>query len=471
VEEDRISLPKPKRTPLPVPEVFGEWLDDQFSWGKTRRVLMLEGYGENWKRPKIDIVIATACHADINTVQLKTFHRILLLKAIASEYSVEPVVYVMALRDIARGVDRGRIRERVSETLKFLTEVFQPLGIQVSTIVDRAKIQKDVQSFLSIFDFNRSLENILKQMETPEKLSGTEVFGTKRTPLTTLEKELLRIYLFERKMFEKEAKEFPYISWGLESLSELNVSYNIYDESNAGAAILRKLVSIENDREYPGTIVLPDPLTISGENMRYQVQQRDLNPSETLFVSDSYADIKRKIVDRERVSNNFLDYMVKGIVVPFFQSKKREAGSANNLSMKTEANYRAKRQHVMKLYWEFIKPYYDSIERITGFHEGLFVQDEFTEQVFDKLGSKRNRLILQKIASHYERFRNGITVEQLSKQMGMEEKQKRSLYRNLNDLADGGLVMVVQEGKKLKKYYVFGKKSVIQIRWHLTQND
>lgn len=61
--------------------------------------------------------------------------------------------------------------------------------------------------------------------------------------------------------------------------------------------------------------------------MRY-LHSRALNPDETLFISDSYNDISRKIYERENVSLKFLDYLLRNIIRPFvkkFQIKDYEA--------------------------------------------------------------------------------------------------------------------------------------------------
>jgi hypothetical protein len=459
----RTVLPRSQRCPLPDPEVFEKWLCGRFAGKASGPILIINGFGEKWKRPKRDSIIMTACHPDINYVQLKTFHRILLLREIACEYSVDPVIYIMVLGHIARGFNSTRMRENVAETRRFLEGVFSKLG-KVTTIVDRSKVQADDRSIFRVIDFDRDLEKILKQMRTPNELEKTEFFGEKGTALTQVERKLLKIYLFERRMLDEEQKKYPYISWGHELQADVDVSYNIYDESNAGAAILRKLVSIENGKEYPGTIVLPDPLTISGKPMRYQIQQRDLRVDEALLLSDTFADVKRKLVDQKNVSNEFLDYLVTNILQPFAASlTKKELDQLTNL--KTDASHNAKQQLVLRHYWRFIKPYYDEIETITGFHEGLFVHEEFVENVFNALGSKRNRIILQTIATYYRKYHDGLTAAELSQKMGFNTNRKRSIYRNLHQLQNCGLVMVVGEGDKLKRYFIYGKKALLQIRW------
>lgn len=456
--------------PLPTPEILSKWLCEHFSSNSNQPIMLIDGVGENWKEPKPASVVATACHAGINFVQLKTFQRILLLRQMACEYSVEPVIYIMALRDILRGIDQGQIKDKVSETRRFLKEVFSTQDIPFSTIVDKTRIQKDTRSIFTVLDFDRSLEKILEQMRTPEELERTKVFGEKRTALARLEKKLVSIYLFERRMMDEEPKKYPYISWGLETQAELNVSYNIYDQSNAGAAVLRKLASIENGKEYPGTIVLPDPLTISGKPVRYRVQQRDLGVDDALLVSDSYAEVKHKLVDQQNVSNEFLQYLVGNILRPFAPNI---ANKETNLlaNPKTQTAYDTKKQLILKCYWEFIKPYYDATERITGFHEGLFIHDELVEEALTVLGSERNRTILQRMAIYYRNKHDGITAGELSQQMSLSKTEKRGLYRNLHQLEKFGLVMSTREGDRLRKYYVHGNKTVLQIRWSLLETS
>jgi DNA-binding transcriptional ArsR family regulator len=405
----------------------------------------------------------TAIHADINDAQLKTFHRLLLLRKIASEYSVEPAVYIMALGDIARGVNPEGIEEKIAQTGKFIREMFSPL-INVETIVDQTKTR--IESIFTVLDFDKSLEKILGQMKTPEEVERNQFFGERRAALTQIEKRLLEIYLFERRMLEGESRKYPYLGWGLEAQAELNASYNIYDESNAGAAVLRKLVSIENGREYPGTIVLPDPITISGKAMRYQDPQRDLGTDDKLLVSDSYAEVKHKLVDQKDVSHEFLQFLIRNIILPFAPNAVKNEKSLTE-SPKTPASYETKKQLVFKHYWDFIKPYYSSIERITGLHEGLYIHDDLVEEALTALGSKRNRVILRQIANYYRNHKDGITTAELSQQMGLTKSQRRSLHRNLRQLKESGLVTAVRESNYLGKYNVYGNKTLIQIRWYL----
>jgi DNA-binding transcriptional ArsR family regulator len=448
---------------LPCPEIFDKWLGNAFSKDSIKQIYLLEGFGENWKKQKPRSVIVTAIHADINTVQLKTFLRILLLKKIASEFSVEPIVYIMALGDIARGVSPEGIEEKVAQTDKFIKETFSPPS-NIKTIVDQTRIE--IESIFAVLEFNNSLEKILSQMKTPEELERTQLFGEKRTALTQTEKKLLRIYLFERKMLEGESRKYPYISWGLEAQAELNASYNIYDESNAGAAVLRKLVSIDNGREYPGTIVLPDPITISGKAMRYQDPQKDLGTDDKLLVSDSYADVKHKLADQKDISNEYLQFLIRSIILPFASGRVKNEKILTE-SPKTPAMFEAKKQLVLKHYWEFIKPYCSSIERITGHHEGLYIHEDLVEEVLTALGSKRNRAILKQIANYYRSHKDGITTAELSQQMGLTKSQRRSLHRNLRQLKECGLVTRVLESNYFGKYNIYGNKILIQLRWYL----
>ena len=457
---------KIQKSPLPCPEIFEKWLNNTFLKNSKKRILIIEGSGDTWKKQKPESVIVTAIHADTNTVQLKAFQRIILLKRIAQEYSVDPTVYIMALADIVRESASVRIKEKVAQTDKFLSETFSPLT-NIKTIVDHS--ETTIFSIFTVIDFDKTLEKILDQMRTPEELERTQFFGEKRTVLTQTEKRLLKIYLFERNMLEATSRKYPYIGWGLEAQAELGASYNIYDESNAGAAILRKLVSIEHGREYPGTIVLPDPLTISGSPMRYQVQRRDLGADDTLFVSDSYAEVKHKLLDEKKVSNEYLDFLVQNIILPFAPNlvKNEESLLA---SPKTTSLFEAKKQLVLKHYWEFIRPYYSSIERITGLHEGLFIHEDLVEETLTALGSNRNKTILKEIAKYYQSNRDGVTTAELAQQMGLAQSQRRSLNRNLRKLEECGLVTSIREGNYLKKYYIYGNKTLIQIRWSLLKN-
>jgi len=472
------TLPLNQRIPLPEPSVFRSLLCSKFSAIAKQPILLVDGVGENWKRQKLGSVILTAIPADIRTLLIKTFHRVLLLREIASEYSVNSWIYILTLRDRIdadrKGLDKGAIEDKIKEAQQFLEEIFKARGIPVDTKEDETYSPRVVPP---IREFEASMGEILKQMRSPSELENTHSFGEKRTVLTSTEKRLLKIYLFERRMLEilnsqdrlpiESSARYSFISWGLVAQTELNVSYNVYDESNAGAAILRKLVSIENSKEYPGTIVLPDPLKISGGPMRYQVQRRDLGGEEALFVSDSYADAKRKLVDQAGVSNEFLNYLAGTVMGPFLSSSAlKEIDSLTDV--KTQASFARKQQLVLKHYWRFIKPYYGLAERITCQREGLFVTEEFQAAAFDALGCQRNRTILQKIASFKHDRKCDVTIEELRLEMGLEKSKIRSLYRNLNRLERSGLVESSPEGR-LRKYRITGDATRIILKWNLVK--
>lgn len=457
----------------PLPPLTENWLNKRFP-NSAEKIRVVPGLGENRKKPKLNCVTVTVCHANLEVIQLKAFHRILLLKALAdSEYSVDPVIYIGALRDIARGHQRGDIRERVVETSEFFKGVFSS---KVRTIEDRVELQKDVYSVISILRFEKSLQNILDQIDTEEKLDGAKYIKLKEKEmrLTEYEKELLRIYLFRRRKLKTELQKYYYVSWGLEALDGLGASYSIFDKSNAGLSILRKLICAENDKEYPATIVLPDPITISGKPMRY-VESKDLDNDETLFVCDSKRDVKLKIYEQEGVSLKFLDYLANNIVRSFAPSSVKNELDSKYDKMCEHAKsgdgtaYRQLKRIVFESYREFIKPYYNSIERIHGTHESLFVQDELLEKALDALGSERNREILKELASYYEKHETPMTVDELCEKLGLSRGAKKGLWRNVDKLVNSGLVNKIPEGKRLNKYCVYGNKTVIRIRWSLVK--
>ncbi len=456
---------------IPLPLLTENWFDQRFpEMGKIR---VLEGLGEQWKRRKLNSVIVVAFHADLEVAQLKHFFPLFLAEyLIRSGYSINPVVYIGALRDIGRGYHRGDIRERVAEAHKFFQGIFTPSAKAV-IIEDRMEIQRDVYSILRILEFEKSLQAILGQINTPEKLETKTVKLTENMyPLTDYEKELLRIYLFERNKLGTEIKKYPYVSWGLESLGYLGASYHIFDKSNAGLSILKKMICADQGIDYPATIVLPDPVAISGNLMRY-LHSRDLNPDETLFISDSYSDISRKIFERENVSLKFLDYLVRNIIRPFAKTTKDVESCweklVANKHLEDEAASRELKRLVLKCYWEFIKPYYESMETILGTHESLFVPEELTEKTLDALGSKRNRQILIELANHYQKHGSPMTVGELFEKMGLKKGAKKGLWRNLETLAKCGLVDRIPEGRKLHKYSIYGNKTAIRIRVPLTE--
>ena len=459
---------------IPLPLLTEKWLSQRFP--EMRKIRVLEGLGEEWKRRKLNSIIVVAFHADLEVAQLKHFLPLFFVEElINSGYSISPVVYIGALRDIGRGYHRGDIRERVAEAHKFFQGVFSPSAKAV-IVEDRVEIQRDVYSILRILDFEKSLQNILNQINTREKLrEATSVRLKEKTyNLTEYEKELLEIYLFDRNKLGTEIKTYPYVSWGLESLSYLGASYNIFDKSNAGLSILKKLICADYGIEYPATIVFPDPITISGKPMRY-LQSRDLNPDEALFMVDDYRDVSRKIYEQENVSQKFVNYLVKDIIQPFATASIRRIMESNFeklTSKKLGDEDRAPRELkrlVLKYYWDFIKPYYDSIETILGTHESLFVPGELTEKTLDALGSKRNRLILIELASHYQKHASPMTVNELFEKMGLKKGAKKGLWRNLETLVRCGLVDRLPEGRKLHKYSIYGNKTTIRIRLSLTE--
>ena len=463
---------KDRQDGIPLPLLTEEWFSQRFP--EIERIRIVDGVGEEWKRRKLNAIIVVAFHADLEVAQLKHFFPLFLVEGlIDSGYSISPVVYIGALRDIGRGYHRGDIRERVAEAHKFFQGVFSP-STKAVIIEDRVEIQRDVYSILRILDFEKSLQNVLSQINTLEKLREVSKVKLKEKSytLTDYEKELLKIYLFDRNKLGTEIKTYPYVSWGLESLSYLGTAYNIFDKSNAGLSILKKLICTDQGIEYPATVVLPDPVTISGKPMRY-LQSRDLNPDETLFISDSYRDVSRKIYEQEKVSSNFIDYLIRNIIQPFapVTRKKGEEPCWKKLVtqklVENEIVSRDTKRLCLRCYWDFIKPYYEAMETIMGTHESLFVPEELTEKTFDALGSKRNRQILIELASHYQKHASPMTVTELFEKMELKKGAKKGLWRNLETLVRCGLVERIPEGRKLHKYSIYGNKATIRIRMPL----
>ncbi len=464
---------KDVREGIPLPLLTEKWLSQRFP--EMGRIRVVEGLGEQWKRRKLNSIVVVAFHADLEVAQLKHFVPLFFLEElIDGGYSINPVVYVGALRDIGRGYHRGDIGERVAEAHKFFQGVFAP-STRVVIVEDRAEIQRDVYSILTILDFEKSLQNILGQINTRDKLleAKTVKLNEKTYTLSEYEKELLGIYLFERNKLGTEIKRYPYVSWGLEALGYLGTSYNVFDKSNAGLSILKRMICADQNIEYPATIVLPDPVTISGRPMRY-LHSRDLNPDEALFVVDSYRDVSRKLYEQENVSYKFLDYLVRNVIQPFAPAAIQKAVEPywEKLATKKHMDEIASREQkrlTLKCYWEFIKPYYDSIETILGTHESLFVPEELTQKTLDALGSKRNRQILIELASHYQKHASPMTVGELFERMGLKKGAKKGLWRNVETLVRCGLVDRIPEGRKLHKYSIYGNKTTIRIRWPLTE--
>ena len=459
---------------IPLPLLTERWLNQRFP--DMEQIRVVEGLGEQWKRRKLNSIVVVAFHADLDVAQLKHFVPLFFLEElIESGYSINPVVYIGALRDIGRGYHRGDIGERVAEAHKFFEGVFSP-SARVVIVEDRAEIQRDVYSILTILDFEKSLQNILGQINTRNKLleAKTVALNEKTYPLSEYEKELLDIYLFDRNKLGTEIKRYPYVSWGLEALGYLGTSYNIFDKSNAGLSILKRMICADQDIEYPATIVLPDPVTISGRPMRY-LHARDLSPDEALFIVDSYRDVSRKLYEQENVSYKFLDYLVRNVVRPFAPAaihKDVELCWEKLVTKKHRGDEMASREHkrlALKCYWEFIKPYYDSTEMILGTHESLFVPEELTQKTLDALGSERNRRILIELASHYQKHASPMTVSELFEKMGLKKGAKKGLWRNLETLVRCGLVDRIPEGRKLHKYSIYGNKTTIRIRWPLIE--
>jgi DNA-binding transcriptional ArsR family regulator len=170
----------------------------------------------------------------------------------------------------------------------------------------------------------------------------------------------------------------------------------------------------------------------------------------------------------------FLEYLLRNIIRPFAktsQIKDCEAcwdKLAANKNLDEVASRELKRL-VLKCYWEFIKPYYQSMETILGTHESLFVPEELTEKTLDALGSKRNRQILIELAKHHQKHGSPMTVNELFEKMGLKKGAKKGLWRNLDALVKCGLVDRIPEGRKLNKYSIYGNKTTIRIRLSLTE--
>jgi hypothetical protein len=226
------------REGIPLPLLTEKWLSQRFP--QMRTIQVVDGLGEHWKMRKLNSIVVVAFHADLGVAQLKHFLPLFFLEElIDSGYSINPVVYIGALRDIGRGYHRGDIRERVAEAHKFFEGVFSP-SARGLIVEDRVEIQRDIYSILTILDFEKSLQNILTQINTRKKLQEAKSVRLKEKvyTLSGYEKELLEIYLFDRDKLGTEIKRYPYVSWGLESLGYLGASYNIFDKSNAGLSIL-----------------------------------------------------------------------------------------------------------------------------------------------------------------------------------------------------------------------------------------
>jgi hypothetical protein len=463
-----------KEEGIPLPLLNEKWFSQRFP--EMDKIRVLDGLGENWKKQKLNSTIVVAFHADLEVAQIKHFFPLFFVEyLIRSGYSINPVVYIGALRDIGRGYHRGDITERVTEAHKFFQGIFTP-RTKIVIVEDRLEIQSDVYSILRILEFEKDLQDILRQINTEEKLAETKTVQLKEKTyaLTDYEKELLRIYLFERNKLGTEIRRYPYVSWGLESLGHLGTSYDIFDKSNAGLSVLKKMICADQGIEYPTTIVLPDPIAISGSLMRY-LHSRDLNPEETLFIIDSYRDVSRKIYERENVSLKFIDHLVQNIIRPFTKtSKNKDAETcwgkvAAKQNYETEVAPRELKRLVLKCYWEFIKPYYEAMETILGTHESLFVAEELTGKTLDALGNRRNRQILVKLAEHFQKHGSPMTVNELFEQMGLKKGAKKGLWRNLDTLVRCGLVDRIPEGRKLQKYSIYGRKTTIRIRLPLTK--
>ena len=206
--------------------------------------------------------------------------------------------------------------------------------------------------------------------------------------------------------------------------------------------------------------------------MRY-LHSRDLNSDETLFISDSYRVISRKIYEREDVSLKFLDYLFRNIIQPFTKNSTKDIEACwKKISQKKHLESVAPRdlkRCVLKCYWEFIKPYYDSMESILGTHESLFISKELVEKTLEVLGSKRNRQILIQLATHQQKHNSPMTVSELFEKMELKKGAKKGLWRNLETLVRCGLVERIPEGKKLQKYKIYRNKTTIRIRLPLAK--
>jgi len=214
----------------PLPLLTKDWFNQRFP--NIGNIHVLEGLGEQWRKQKLNSIIVVAFHADLEVSQLKHFFPLFFVEyLIRSGYSVNPVVYIGALRDIGRGYHRGDIRERISEAHKFFQGIFNPCT-NVVIVEDRLEIQRDVYSILRILEFEKSLQEILRQINTEEKLNEIKKIKLKDNKylISDYEKELLKIYLFERNKLGTEIKRYPYVSWGLESLGYLGTAYNIFDK-------------------------------------------------------------------------------------------------------------------------------------------------------------------------------------------------------------------------------------------------
>jgi len=116
---------KEEQAGIPLPLLTEKWFSQRFP--EMERIRVVDGIGEEWKRRKLNSIVVVAFHADLEVAQLKHFLPLFFVEElIDSGYSISPVVYIGALRDIGRGYHRGDIRERVAEAHKFFQGVFSP---------------------------------------------------------------------------------------------------------------------------------------------------------------------------------------------------------------------------------------------------------------------------------------------------------------------------------------------------------
>jgi hypothetical protein len=410
------------------------------------KIQILDSLGRFEKEEDVVPSIWTAGHADLDRIQLKGFHRILLLKHLSSRNDFTPVVGLNVLRDFWRAPERqSEYIEKAGQARKFLEFVFRDSPRHLQIADDKAELDgQPIRLIMDIVKFDGVYKSLLRRFEKEAYLEEDEF-------LKPNEKQFLKTYLYTRGKLKRELQEIPYPSWTLAILVYRKPLYLIADGMNAGLQVLMKYLAYEAGCTYfPSSIVLPHPRTISGEPMSYfnSADPRELKWDETLYVHDSLQDIRYKLTggNSHFPSWWYLSFMVNNIIIPFAPKIHKQmfyGKDLESLYKKYVGRETTLLRLITKAYWQFIEPYYRKIEEICEKKETLRIDALERSDVLEALAKSDVRKVLETLVNLPE-GKIAATCPEIGSWMNVPKSNRTMVNRAVKVLVNCKLVEPVK---------------------------
>lgn len=365
------------------------------------KIQIIKGFG-NIEEENVVPSIWTASHLDLERIQLKAFHRLLMLEHLSrnpntSRPTFTPIVGLNVLRNLWRTPElQFRIENQANQASEFLHFVFRKSLSPLKIVDEKMELAgQPTRILIDITNFYDVYKELILRFEDEKELK-------KDSFLKENEKRLLYIYLYNRQKLERELKKYPYPCWILAILSYVKPLYLIADGMNAGLQVLMKYMAYKANRSYyPSTIVLPHPKTISGKNMNYfdSSNRKELRWDETLYIHDTLSEVREKL---EQSSWWYLSFIVNNIVAifaPKIFKKTLHNKDLEGLVRKYGKNRSELLKRIVKAYWEFIKDYYNKVEEICGTKETKRIDASKRSEILRLLGKPNVLKILVTLAN------------------------------------------------------------------------